>query len=708
MDTFGNDLSSGGQVLSKDELLLRRQRNGECQTCGQKCFQKKLFKMVPLTIPGEVLEGRCLACNPQDPSKETLVAACAPISSSVSSFVNSRSNSGGGRQKSSRRAGGMAASLPPETTGGVSASDLRSSFTRSIESARDLSQSSMGSDEAITPTFKSKNSSSSRDRNRSRFKNAANVTIASSRAKKSLTRKKSRGSEEGMISPTETIDEGGERRKSARGDEYMQKQTPRPSTVIFGDLGLNLDDLDLSDYEEGTAKTSTSGGNNSNPSSRRGSKLSKEDRDALQSLSSSSNSFLDIINIMLCNAQSSTVQNEGLHALSLIHDPSYELLDECADSCGYEVIVSAMMKCCSDATAQTNACKILFIASASGEHHQIAIGEAGGVEALCDAMKAFDEDMIVLEGCLLALSNLCIPEENLGSILDSGLVEMTVEAMSKTVENCGLQEHGCAVLGNLGVHAEALEQIRRFGGCDTIVVSMVVNPMDAEVQSQALVALRNLSARDEENRVLLANAGAIDAVVGAMQCHRDDEKIQERGSWVLSILGMNDDNKLYIGENGGIDVIVRSMWVHPDSVSVQERALRALWTLSVNVQNRYPMVEVNAISAIVTAMQSHAEDDSIQEKGCGTLTNLAATSSKLKIQVVKEGALDVVVMAMVLHGDNQTMQERAVSLMKKVCIPENIERMVAANVSPMMAIVAENFPSCRDKATFVLEQLEGS
>ena len=155
-------------------------------------------------------------------------------------------------------------------------------------------------------------------------------------------------------------------------------------------------------------------------------------------------------------------------------------------------------------------------------------------------------------------------------------------------------------------------------------------------------------------------------------------------------------------------MIVRSMWVHPDSVSVQERALRALWTLSVNVQNRYPMVEVNTISAIVTAMQNHAEDDSIQEKGCGTLTNLAATSSKLKIQVVKEGALDVVVMAMVLHGDNQTMQERAVSLMKKVCIPENIERMVAANVSPMMAIVAENFPSCRDKATFVLEQLEGS
>jgi hypothetical protein len=300
---------------------------------------------------------------------------------------------------------------------------------------------------------------------------------------------------------------------------------------------------------------------------------------------------------------------------------------------------------------------------------------------------------------------LCIPEENLNAIFQGNLIEAVVGVMSTSVENCGLQEHGCAVLANLALHDRARRHIRDAGGCDTIVVSMVVNPMDVEVQSQALVALRNLCAKDEENRVLFANAGAIDAVIGAMQCHRNDSRIQERGSWVLSILGANDDNKLYIGENGGIDVIVRSMCVHPDDAGVQEKALRALWTLSVEKELRWPIVEVNTISATVAAMQAHSDDAAVQEKGCGILTNLAATSTKLKIQIVKEGLLEVAVMAMVLHGENEILTERAVSLIKKLCITENVDAMMMANIAPMMTMVAETFPSCREKAIMILNFL---
>ena len=43
--------------------------------------------------------------------------------------------------------------------------------------------------------------------------------------------------------------------------------------------------------------------------------------------------------------------------------------------------------------AQTNACKVLFIASAASESLQTAIGNAGGIEALVDAMKEFDDDV---------------------------------------------------------------------------------------------------------------------------------------------------------------------------------------------------------------------------------------------------------------------------------------------------------------------------
>ena len=357
--------------------------------------------------------------------------------------------------------------------------------------------------------------------------------------------------------------------------------------------------------------------------------------------------------------------------------------------------------------AQTNACKVLFMASASSESIQMAIGHAGAIDALVDTMKEFHDDSIVLEGCLLALSNICIPEENLVYAVEGEMIELTVNAMSQNVENCGLQEHGCSVLANLAVHGDARPKITDCGGCDAVGGSMVVYPMDVAVQSQALVALRNLCVKDDENKVRLANAGAIDVVIQAMQHHRDDAQIQSRGSWVLGIIGSNEDNKLYIGENGGLDVIVRSMWVHAQDMVVQEKACRALWTLSVPPQNRHTMVEVDGIAAIIAAMQNHAENPIIQERGCGTMCNLAANDDKFKVQIVDEGALEVIVMAMVLHGEDDNINERAVALLHKLCmVPENISCMVAANVSPMMAVVADSFPECQEKASYVLTQLQ--
>lgn len=63
MATMGGDLVSG---VGADAKTMREKRKlrGECLMCGQKCFEKKLFKTTPLTIPHKVFEGRCLKCNP--------------------------------------------------------------------------------------------------------------------------------------------------------------------------------------------------------------------------------------------------------------------------------------------------------------------------------------------------------------------------------------------------------------------------------------------------------------------------------------------------------------------------------------------------------------------------------------------------------------------------------------------------------------------
>jgi len=935
MDTFGNDLSSGGQVLSRAELLNRRQRNGECLTCGTKLFKKKLLSKVPLTIPGKVLDGRCLSCQPLDPSKgEELVASCvavAPASgggasgsasigsahsssaASGSSFhrnpswghsqqsnsqnrllndsASSSSGGGGGTTVSSRDvrarprqppANDISSSMPPSSGDGgaanhnpsVTFSEPSSSMApapapnnvhhpHGIDTAFGRSQSSRnnnvntrhnnhGSDipmrraatldnsppSSNNPPPSSRNLGSNfspfqvareimartatksmkkmslqnkpsfqkNDNNdeleeevhhsdeeddfddgdndcdedshshhsesafSQRSPNASTSSKTSSKKKqkdkklkhKNKDKRKSKTEEEHQRSSLEEVIQ---RNSTGRRSTFLQKQLPRPSQVLAMDAqflaylnGLDDDDGDGDDsgrdggdcennnfrrqqsnqsntnncdqhldsvtdigesyqsYASGYSKHSehsngSSNGSNSNNPNNNSTfqppyRLTREERHALATLASNTLTYIQIINLMMLHSLSPTIQNEALHALSLIHDPPLETLDEVSDSCGFEIIVSAMGKVSDDPMAQTNACKVLFIASSFGENHQVAIGNAGGIDALGDAMSMFHDDMIVLEGCLLALSNLCIPKQNLRHVLAKNIIELTLDAMGKSVDNCGLQEHGCAVLANLAVHPDGRTKVRECGGCDTIVVSMVVNPTDVEVQLEALVALRNLCVRDNENKVVVANAGGIDAVIGAMQSHRNEAKIQERGSWVLSILGMNEDNKCYIGENGGADVIVRSMFVHATNSSVQEKACRALWTLSVYPHNKYIMVEVGAIAAVIGAMQSHADEASIQEKGCGVLSNLAANDDKLKVRIVQEGALDAIVMAMVLHGENETLQERACILIKKLCILENVPSMVMANVTPMMAVAAEVNERCRERAMFVMSLLD--
>ena len=60
MAMLGGDVALG---KSKKEVMEGRRLRGECINCGQRCYQRTLFKTVPLNIPGRVKEGVCLICS---------------------------------------------------------------------------------------------------------------------------------------------------------------------------------------------------------------------------------------------------------------------------------------------------------------------------------------------------------------------------------------------------------------------------------------------------------------------------------------------------------------------------------------------------------------------------------------------------------------------------------------------------------------------
>mmetsp|Transcript_3254 Transcript_3254/g.6819 ORF Transcript_3254/g.6819 Transcript_3254/m.6819 type:complete len:153 (+) Transcript_3254:196-654(+) len=87
MDSVGTDIDASGKVLSKEELILRRERAGRCVTCGVKCYEKtfRLFnKRVPLTVPGQVLNGICLRCHPEEQLAASVTAELSDSSNNTS------------------------------------------------------------------------------------------------------------------------------------------------------------------------------------------------------------------------------------------------------------------------------------------------------------------------------------------------------------------------------------------------------------------------------------------------------------------------------------------------------------------------------------------------------------------------------------------------------------------------------------------------
>eukprot|EP00571_Detonula_confervacea_P005338 CAMPEP_0172313224 /NCGR_PEP_ID=MMETSP1058-20130122/19725_1 /TAXON_ID=83371 /ORGANISM="Detonula confervacea, Strain CCMP 353" /LENGTH=775 /DNA_ID=CAMNT_0013026841 /DNA_START=248 /DNA_END=2572 /DNA_ORIENTATION=+ len=57
MVTLGGDMTQVGKNMV--DVRQARKMRGECEHCGQKCYNKTMFKSTPLSVPNKVHEGRC-------------------------------------------------------------------------------------------------------------------------------------------------------------------------------------------------------------------------------------------------------------------------------------------------------------------------------------------------------------------------------------------------------------------------------------------------------------------------------------------------------------------------------------------------------------------------------------------------------------------------------------------------------------------------
>lgn len=474
----------------------------------------------------------------------------------------------------------------------------------------------------------------------------------------------------------------------ARGPGSKDKYNGSDS-ISFSNEGDTMVNSSASNVNGGAASSSRQNSQNLQLSS---------NEEGLMRLNEADGDVAEIVHVMRDFFESASVQSNCMHELANLQMTADDC-DAVAEAGGLEAIVDAMERFPQNEDLQMCASRALCNVAGTPEN-QMALLEVGAVDVLLGiTMENFANQPELQEHALAALANLAALEANLEPLLGKNVVIRVVQSMNKHGDDNQVQMNGCTVITNLASHSTPLKvSVMMAGGGGAVVMSMVLHSKDPQVQEKGLEALRNLSANCDENKAELAHIGGIDASISAMQVHRDDPYVQEAGAWALCNLAGITGNKEHIGRSSGVDVIVRAMWVHSDQVSVHEWCMRALYTLSVLPSNGKLIMDIGGIAAVVNSMQAHEKSSVVQEMGCGILCNLAA-EEQVKVKIVDDEALDAIVLAMVLFSDDAKVQERACEVLLQLAVAKNVTSLRATNVVELVRAAADKFPdSCRGPA----------
>lgn len=675
MDRFGTDFdSTTGSVMSRAQLEDQRRKRGECVTCGQKCFQKKLFKSIPLTLHGKVLNGRCLNCHPLSSDAAggdgaipvgSQRAICSVDSEQVTTAQVSVARPSGAQQQSStgsmsvsqRRAKprGSGRPAPPRTHSGQPYQRNASNRSLPNNHSRHGSGNSVGPS-SVRPSDASVGSDYSFEQNRS-FQhsnfdggsehlhdlNGERARYASREASGHSADDvyyghSNRGGSHRRLRPGESArsmdaDVSDELRYASesshrilnRGGEFvMQSSSHTPSSHSPQRYSRNMP---RGSIKSGSSHTGSGG---------------RFRMDSQRSLGSTS-------------AQSFEQESSSITRLNPLQEHLEHHLE--LQQRRMEEHWSTLSKGGVQAGSYSNQNQQEDeVDYGYGDEQDLPPGIAQLRDAqtfvdVLNVMRDFSNDIETQSAALHELSELQLSAEDSELLAQMGGLQLIVNAMFESPGDLDLQISGCRAVWNA---SGTVENQRTF--VDAQVLEIITQDMESflaedGLQEQALAALANLAAL-EMNLDLMFEQGVFKNVVNVMNRHSEKVAVLIKGSLVIANLSSHPtDHKTTMMEQGGGGALVVAMVMHPSETELQEKALRGLRNLSANCdENKVELTNIGGIDAVIGAMQVHRDSAGVQEAGAWTLSNLASNADS-NAQIGDCGGVDVLVRAMWVHTE---------------------------------------------------------
>ena len=663
MEQLGIDFNATGSVMTSSELVELRRKRGECTNCGRKCFQKRLFKMIPITDHGRVLNGRCLNCKPLDATEsgEGLIPAVSrpATKEDLARFSRSQSNLGisgpGVRSPGQRSQSGRSFSGSAGSSRNVTAAQSSSSSGRVPSRS---TSGGLGAATAVARPDSDLDSSSQR---------GAEATAAISSRDRSITPVNSAR----RLEPSGTPSSSRRRRDTASqeqqqqhdgGDSYEQNDYTAGRRAVNDELNHEI------------AEMSGGGGVEAHPSSSRG----------VPRHHSGDNSHLGPRHGTLdrggeISFNSNSQRSGASHATNSSHANNNNIPGSSRQQ-GSNRTLSSMGSVGEDMGDMANGRgnQMRYAANhydegggqidVGGSHHA-ALSEAderaidrlhevnGDCAEILEVMRECLDSPHVESFALKELSCLHLGPDDQDRLADLGAMDVISEAMHSYADDIELQIHGCRAIWNASGTPENQMAFVDAGALEIILSDMDRFIDNAEVQECALGTLSNLAAA-EANLLRMVEKGTVGRVVESMNKHSENSLVQSKGcSAITNMASHLSPLKKDIMDMGGGGAVVICMVMHPDDFELQEKALRALKNLSSNNdENKVELANIGGIDAVITAMQVHRDQPGVQEAGAWTLSNLASNNDN-KAVIGDCGGIDVVIRAMWVHSDVVKVQE---------------------------------------------------
>lgn len=732
MEHYGSDFNATGSVMSRAELEDQRRKRGECVRCGQKCFQKKLFKMIPITEHGKVENGRCLNCNPLDAASGAIPAVSRPATEadlqrfSRTQNVLRQSNSVSGRGSLN---GGMAnrrsASQPviddsPNVRRSQGGSRRTSSSSyRNSQSSRSLSvrnsvrsestSASVTNDGQYSRTDRSIDGDSSVVSSCSSVRGAigphttgrSSESIQSGPMNDMLQPVDNRGVDTGIMPPAGASRPNYSRPNSSRSisaSSYYSRDSDEQRR--FTD-----DEQDVDEFTDEYGRPYHEMNGEYNHDAFHQEQVKDYDDDEYVGVGKDPvRDFGDRPNFDYYLRTNKDAQLDDSR-----HDANVDNFDDVGRAAG------------SNSNHHTRNNIGSNYESAGGSSHNSyhsrppyqrnesvpPSGTTGVYRSHSPDFNAsvdfhlqqprshsLDHSVASFADDLHRQMRDSTSEPDLAILSDRNQSghranEHTNRNWGRQIEDGHQQNNSYEDNSSLsGPEFPVLQRLREASNDYVAILNIMHEYRDMpQVQSLGMLILSNLQLTDEDCNGM-ARLGAAQIIVDGMIAFRDLIDLQISGCRAIWNASFTTLNQLAFVYCGALDILSRSMSNFLRDADFQEQALSVLANLGAAEQNLDIIFEKGIVSSIVASMNAHINRATVQIRGCLAIANLASHHSPLKQKILESGAGHAIVISMVMHPIDPELQEKALRALRNLSANCDENRIEITNIGGIDAIIS--------------------